>query len=295
MGQTFRRMGTKDPRIAFDGKLDYRITQQLRAWSKLDDPPKRVRPAPVTLVLHILHMAYAHGAPSPAECAIADMACLAFFYLLRPGEYTGTTNDDAAFTLNDIHLYIGTRRLALDTSPIADLEASTSVGLYFTTQKNQRRGDCIAHGRSGHPLCCPVLCAIRRVLAHRDHFTTQQTPFNSAIFFASYYHRGRRMRVRADDITARLRRAASTCFHATGIPPNAISARSLRAGGAMALLCGGADKLALQLLGRWHSESHIQYLHQDALPIMKHLALTMFNDGSYSFLPTGETPPLADA
>jgi hypothetical protein len=35
--------------------------------------------------------------PSDASQAIADMTIIAFFYLLRPGEYTGTTSDDAAF------------------------------------------------------------------------------------------------------------------------------------------------------------------------------------------------------
>ena len=58
------------------------------------------------------------------------------FFLLRPGEYTSTAHDDATFTL-----FLGDRRLHLATATIPDLEAATSVGLYFTIEKNQRKGD----------------------------------------------------------------------------------------------------------------------------------------------------------
>jgi len=35
-------------------------------------------------------MAVAYAADTPGEHAVADMTALAFFFLLRPGEYTGT-------------------------------------------------------------------------------------------------------------------------------------------------------------------------------------------------------------
>lgn len=52
VGQRFKRMGTKDPRLSpFDGRFDYRLVQQLRGWRKTDAPPSRVKPVPITLVL----------------------------------------------------------------------------------------------------------------------------------------------------------------------------------------------------------------------------------------------------
>ena len=293
------RMGAADPRIApgGGGKIDYRISQQLRSWSKADPPPRRVRPAPVTLVNYVLHAAYASDrTSSPAEQAIADMVCLAFFYLLRPGEYTGTTNDDAAFALDDTRLYLGPRRLNLASASIAEIQAATSVSLYFTTQKNQRKGDAIAHGRSTDPWCCPVRSAIRRVLCHREHFATTGTPFDPSVVLASYYHDNHRLRVLAADVTDNLRLAASACFHVTGIRPENISARSLRAGGAMALLCAGVSPARIKLVGRWHSDAMMQYLHQDATPIMMRLAARMQAQGAYSFLPSASPPaPLPEA
>ena len=55
-----------------------------------------------------------------------------------------------------------------------------------------------------------------------------------------------------------------------------VTARSLRSGGAMALLCGRVDKEILQLLGRWKSEAMFHYLHAQAAPIIHNLATTMF-------------------
>ena len=221
------------------------------------------------------------------------MICIAFFFLLRPGEYTGTVNDEAAFSLNDVRLYSGTRRLHLDTALDAEIAAATSVSLYFTTQKNQRKGDAISHGRSTHPLCCPTKSAIRMVLTHRNHFRANNLPFDGSTKLASYYHRNRPTRIRASDVTDQLRCAASRCFPSTGIKATSITARSLRAGGAMALLCGRVDTDVIKLLGRWHSDAMIRYLHQDATPVMQRLATKMYNNGTYSFLPDDTVPAAA--
>ena len=291
VGQKFKRMGAPDPRLSkFDGKFDYRLVQQLRGWRKGDAPPTRVRPVPITLVTFLLNSAHINAVTSPAVKAYADITCLAFFFLLRPGEYTGTTSDEAAFSLDDIHLSLGSRQLNLATASTHEIESATSVGLYFTTQKNQRKGDKISHGQSFHPLCCPVKAAIRLVLTHRAHFHATNTPFDGTVIFASYYRTGKRIRVRATDITTNLRFAASSCQHSTGIKPSDVSARSLRAGGAMALLCGRCDRDIIKLVGRWHSDAMMRYLHQDAQPIMQQLAVKMFNHGTYSFNPSATVP-----
>jgi hypothetical protein len=80
-------------------------------------------------------------------------------------------------------------------------------------------------------------------------------------------------------------------FRCTGIAADEVSARSLRAGGAMALLCGKADMNLIQILGRWHSDAMIRFLHMQAQPIVQHFAAKMYNNGNFSFLPD-ETVPL---
>ena len=128
-----------------------------------------------TLVLWALFTAY--NSPTPSS----------LLFLLRPGDYTGTTNDDDddAFSLTDVCLFMGTRHLLdLARAPIPFLKAATSVNLCFTTQKNQVQGESVSLGPSGHPLCCPVQFAIRRVLTHPQHFDATATPLPLTTMFA---------------------------------------------------------------------------------------------------------------
>ena len=54
VGQKHSRMGSKDPRLCTNGKVDFRISRQLRCWSKQDPAPDRVKPLPVTVVMSLL-------------------------------------------------------------------------------------------------------------------------------------------------------------------------------------------------------------------------------------------------
>jgi len=111
---------------------------------------------------------------------------------------------------------------------------------------------------------------------------------------ATHYNAHNRLTaITARDITEQLRAAATANFHSTGIPASAISARSLRAGGAMALLCANVDFDIIKMLGRWHSDAMIRYLHVQAQPITQQLATKMFNRGTYSFLPSDTVPAAA--
>ena len=297
VGQTFAGLGAKDPRLsAIDGKLDFRLRRQARFWGKQDPPPARVKPLPVTIVLFLVNLAYQpQGNPNlPREQsrAYADMICLAFYYLLRPSEYSHPDASASVFTLDDVHCYIGQRKLDIATASYAELTTATSVRLHFDTQKNQRRGDVLAHARSNHRLCCPVLALTRLLWSHRCWFSRTATPFDGTVRLASYYHNDTRVHINASDLTGQIRFAARNLYPTTGIDPAALTARSCRAGGAMALLMSRCDKNQMQLLGRWHSDCMFQYLHQEAEPVLQRLSQRMFNDGTYSFLPTAMVPLL---
>ena len=95
-------------------------------------------------MLWALHVAH-NIDHSDATAAIADMICIAFYFLLRPGEYTGTTADDHPFLLQDITLYLGTQPLNLETAPIAQIMAATFVTYTFTKQKNNNSNEAVSH------------------------------------------------------------------------------------------------------------------------------------------------------
>ena len=163
------RLGATDQRKDSTGAIDFRLARQLRSYSRLDPPPHRVKPIPIVLIRHVALSTTELVAPS--QLAIADMIILAFFFLLRPGEYTGSNNDDTPFRLADVTLTSDNVHLDLFTSAPADLLAATGVSLTFTTQKNGVRGEVLHHGRSGHPQLCPVLAVARRVLHLRQHLS----------------------------------------------------------------------------------------------------------------------------
>ena len=99
--------------------------------------------------------------------AMADMICIArIFFLLRPGEYTGITTNDAAFSLNDVYLYLGKIRISLATATDAEFKAATSCALYFAAYKNLQKGDVIAKSSSHHFQCRPVKALVLIVLHH---------------------------------------------------------------------------------------------------------------------------------
>jgi hypothetical protein len=126
-------------------------------------------------------MAIAHAAPMPSNLAIAYMCSIAFFYLLRLGEYytVSPSEESTHFRLCDIQLRIGNRRLDLLLATDADIRSVTFATLTFTTtQKNGVRGEVIGLSRSGNPqLLCPVTMSLcNRILHAREHHADLTAP-----------------------------------------------------------------------------------------------------------------------
>ena len=95
VAQAFTSVGASDPCLTSQGHLDFRLQRQLTAYSKADPPPHRVKPVPIPILQHLMHAAILSNDPS--SLAVADMITIAFFFLLRPGEYTGLPSDTTPF------------------------------------------------------------------------------------------------------------------------------------------------------------------------------------------------------
>jgi hypothetical protein len=61
----------------------------------------------------------------------------------------------------------------------------------------------------------------------------------------------------------------------------------------MALLCGGVDRDVIRLVGRWKSDAMFRYLHAQALPLIRNLASTMLQHGSFVLAPSALLPAQA--
>ena len=282
IGQTFAAMGAQDPRLE-NGKMDFRLTRQIGYYKRQDPPPDRVKPVPVTVVRHVVHTALL-GTNSGNQ-AIADMIALAFFFLLRPGEYTATPSETTPFLVQDAQLFVGLHRLNLATATDAELLSATFGSLTFTTQKNGVRGEVIGQAHSGNPELCPVLALARRIIHLRRFGALPRTPLG--VYFDGTAWRS----VTPQDITDALRVAVVALNPSSlGFLPSDISARCLRAAGAMALLCAHVDTDLIRLLGRWRSDEMLRYLHLQAEPVMRNFASLMLQGGTFRLNPNQQVP-----
>ena len=215
-----------------------------------------------------------------------DMIWIAYFFLLRPGEYV-KTRDNSPLTARDVTFMVQSHKLDPYTCPLHDFSRVTHVTLTFDDQKNRNRGETIGHARSGHPHACPVQALIRRMLHLRQHNAPNHTPL------CTYYLDADAARTLDNKQLAAILSVAANALPALNYQPKDISPRSLRSGGAMALLCGNVDTDVIKLVGRWKSDAIFRYLHAQALPIVSNLARTMVHHGAYRLLPGNHIPPAA--
>lgn len=280
-------MGARDPRLNVgDLQIDFRIRRMLNAYSKSDPPPNRVKPIPVQVIRRIIFLAK-NNPQDEALSMEADMIALAFFFLLRPGEYTATKSESTPFEFKDVQLWQGRLRLDLLQATEAELLAASFCSLTFDKQKNAQRGETIGHARSGDSDFCPVRCLARRIIHIRQHLVIHHpnTPLATA-----YLRKGTKFSLTPSHITTSLKQAVTFLGPTLGFLASDVSARSLRAAGANALLCGGVDTDVIRLLGRWRSDEMLRYLHTSAEPLMRNFARQMLSGGAFTLIPNQDCP-----
>ena len=111
IGQAYRSVGAPDIRLDVHGSTDFRLERQIRSYKKEDPPSQRVKPVPIQVVMALVTAAYNQLAPvNEGFRTIADMICIAFFFLCCPGEHT-YSKDNTPFKFQDVAIYIGNRIL----------------------------------------------------------------------------------------------------------------------------------------------------------------------------------------
>jgi len=129
------------------------------AWKKEDSPPSRVEPVPMIILLRAAELAAAAG-NSARDQANIDCIWMAFYFLLRPGEYANASGEAKhPFRLEDVECKIGHERI-FDfhlASVLAQLLAATFTSLTFTDQKNGIKGENYLMSPMGNPLLAQSL------------------------------------------------------------------------------------------------------------------------------------------
>lgn len=143
-------------------------------------------------------------------------------------------------------------------------------------------------GHSGNPQLSPTLSIARRVITLQQHNAPPLTPLASFVDPVSQLIKA----IKPANITSSLRISCALLGPRFGFLSSDISARSLRASGAMALLCAQVNSNVIQLLGRWRSDKMLRYIHVQAEPVMRDFSSRMLQHGSFVLHPNSDVPLL---
>ncbi len=150
-----------------------------------------------------------NGSGTNQDKAAADLTKIAFYYLLRVGEYTvkgsqNSTKQTVQFRYEDVTFFRKNNRGQLRCLPCNasdDLIASADgATLKLDNQKNGWKGVCVYHETNGNKDHCPVRALGRRYLHLRHHRAMPKT------FLSTYYNDAHeRCDITNEDITVALK------------------------------------------------------------------------------------------
>ena len=84
VGQTFANVGIRDPHLNKHGSIDHRLQRQIRRWKKSYEPPKRLKPINIGIILHTF--AALHQQNNNKSNFLKWIIYVAVFFLNRPGD-----------------------------------------------------------------------------------------------------------------------------------------------------------------------------------------------------------------
>ena len=277
-------MGAPDPRLDANGKVHVSLQRLQRSYQKEDPPPQRVKPIPPQIVRHAVESLQSDD----RSLAIADLLIIGVFFLLHPGENTYATYNNHPFRLQDASFELPDKSTHNAVTISADdLAIATKVHLNFTTQKNGEANEAITHGDTSDALLSPLKAVRRRVTHLRYFHVPPDTPL-----YRAYLPSGKYSNITAAILTATLRASCKSIGSSLGIRPLDISARALRAGGAMALLRANVDPVTIRMIGRWKSWTMIRYLHRSATSTTS-FAEQMLTGGNFSIAQHATLPTIS--
>jgi hypothetical protein len=235
------------------------LKQQIECYRREDPPPQRKLAVPITvphsIVVNSLYCA------SPKQQALADLICVAFYFLLRVGEYTYSKpkrrTRTQRFRVKDVTLRRGDQSIIPHTAPLAELLTATHATLMISNQKNGCRGQCIHHHCTGL-VTSPVKALARRIAHIMSHTTDVDTALSTYYDLAAFPQQ-----IKPADVNKCLKSTViSLGLERYGITRELVSSHSLRAGGAMAMSLNGIDPIVIKKQGRWSSNTFMQYIHE---------------------------------
>ncbi len=254
-------------KISGSDKLIPRLQQTYDGWRKQDPPTSKMLPVESDVPEWLVDRGR-DALATELDKAVGDLVMVAFYYLLRIGEYTvkGTRNDTkqtVQFKLEDVTFFRknseGNLRCVPRDAPEHMLMTADGATLKLDNQKNGWKGVCVYHQANGDLVHCPVRALGRRV-RHMRAGGAQRTTF-----LLTYWVGNKKYNVTAENISQALEGAARALSYPTakGIPIQRINTHSLRSGGANALALSGYTDTQIQKMGRWRGATFKEYIREE--------------------------------
>lgn len=228
-----------------------------------EDPAPQAQLAVPVALPHSM-VTYGLKSRSMKHEAVGDLCNIAFYYLLRVGEYTATKKEKRkrtkAFRLKDL-VFKRNHKIIPHKASLRILLSADECTLRITNQKNGRKGQCIHHQCTGLPTS-PIKSLARRV----HHILSNGG--SSESYLCELYNNcnGEPTLIGQSTINSSIKAACRKMglFEpGYGYTKKLVSSHSLRAGGAMALKLNGADRDTIRKQGRWSSDTFLMYIHEN--------------------------------
>jgi hypothetical protein len=247
--------GHPDPRKASPAQqsLDLPISRLLKSFGDNDPPAEPKLAIPISTITAISEQ-YRWN---PHLDAVADLVTIAFFYLLRVGEYTSPATYRAKRTipLRLCNIRLWHKGVVLQhSSGLTNLLTVDSATICIAHTKNGSKGVVVHHEAFGGPIC-PVAALAQQVanISLGPLLGTLDTVYHGLTAISKVTDRDIGIAVQWGAIYDGLLLRGYTL--------NRILTHSLRAGGAMALKLSGASDSTIMRVGRWTLLTYLTYIH----------------------------------
>ena len=262
-----------------DGKFIPCLSEMLDGFAKDDGPVKKKMPVEVDVPEWIMDLAMQEGATAK-DVALAELIIIAYYYLLRVGEYTvKATRNNSKQTVNfkvKNATFFGFdangKLVQLPRNAPDEVILRAKCGtLTLENQKNGWKGISISHWANDAGPYCPVLALARRYCHIRAHTSDDST------FLCTYFDDGKKGDITNRDVSVALKAAAEALNYplTRGIPVSSVDTHSLRIGGANALSLNGYSKQEIQKMGRWRGETFLEYIREGLADFSKGMSSKM--------------------
>ena len=296
ISKTIELAGYRSPVYRAPSVYNLPIARQVEGYRREDPPSVPQLAVPVSVPESMAERAYL--TTNPLLQAIADLAVIAFYYLLRVGEYTAAktverngqtirTTRTVQFTVGCIGFHkdgkVVERRSSLD-----DLLECDQCTYKITNQKSGRMGQTISHETIRDHDHGPVKATARRV-----HHILSNGGDEDTIISAYMNDAGIWNTVSSAQMRSGVRNSVKELgLHKNGIDADLVGVHSLRAGGAMAMKLAGETDTTIKKYGRWSSNTWLDYIHNQIAHLAKNNVSTkMSTRFTFTNIANIEKPP----